>query len=107
MSNFDYQEQLNARTAQHRDIEAQRAKLAEEAERKHQAAQVANARRAAFKEFTPKAIKAAVWWICLLTAALFDWVVAWLAVSVAVCVLVWATYWVGVTITQMEQKEGD
>ena len=95
MSEYEYQESINARAAMNRENEAKRAKLAEEAEIASRWAKHSRAVRKANKALIKRAVVAVV--LCaVLTLALFLGLVDWhLSVPIMGAVLVWLAVWFG------------
>lgn len=95
MSDYDYQEALNARAAQNRETEAQRLRMAEEAERLHQVTAHAQDRRRALKALVVRLVTALVLAAALYAAMCSDLMAPVLVVPLEVVLLCWACTWFG------------
>jgi hypothetical protein len=68
---------------------------------------ISNARRATVRSLIPTAVKAGIWWACMLLAGLFGWVVNWLILLISVGVAVWLAFWIGVHIEMLIRQESE
>ena len=95
MSNYDYQEALNARAEQNRETEAQRLRMAEEAERLHQVTAHAQDRRRALKALLIRLAAALTLAAALYAAMRSDLMAPVLVIPLQIILLGWICTWFG------------
>ena len=95
MSNYDYQEALNARAEQNRETEAERLRKAEEAEHMNQVLARAKGRRRALRSMLVRLSVALAMIVAIFVARHFELIAPELAIPLSVILLGWACAWFG------------
>lgn len=106
MSEYQYQEALNARAEQNREAEERRAKMAGEAERMQQAVHLSTMRRLARRRLIMNVLLALAVVIGLRAALAFNLIALQLAFPIMLLALVWACVWVGAYLQMSYCKGG-
>lgn len=95
MSEYEYQEAINARAAMNRENEAKRAKMAEEAEQASRLVKHSRAIRKANKALIKRAVIAVMLCAVLLLAQFFNLIDWHLAVPIMCATMIWVAVWFG------------
>ena len=95
MSEYEYQETINARAAMNRENEEKRVKLTEEAEQVNRQARHARAIRKANKALVKRATIAVVLCAVLVVAQIFGLINWQLSVPIMAAAMTWVAVWFG------------
>lgn len=95
MSEYEYQEIINARAAMNRETEERRAKMSEEAEQANRQAKYSRVIRKANKALVKRAVIAVVLCAVLVLAQILDLVDWHLSVPIMCATMIWVAVWFG------------